>query len=118
MTPPLRRPEPPPLPRLPATWPCARQRVKGLLAMDYGALPPEINSARMYLGPGSAPMLAAASAWDALATELQLTTSSYQSVISGLTSDGWLGPASATMAAAVAPYLLWMSITGTQAEHT
>jgi hypothetical protein len=30
--------------------------------MDFGALPPEINSARMYSGPGSAPMLAAASA--------------------------------------------------------
>jgi PPE family len=28
--------------------------------MDFGALPPEINSTRMYSGPGSAPMLAAA----------------------------------------------------------
>ncbi len=34
--------------------------------MDFGALPPEINSARMYAGPGSGPMLAAASAWDVL----------------------------------------------------
>ena len=34
--------------------------------MDFGALPPEINSARMYAGPGSAPMLAAATAWDDL----------------------------------------------------
>jgi hypothetical protein len=33
------------------------------LAMDFGALPPEINSARMYSGAGSAPLLAAASAW-------------------------------------------------------
>ncbi|KCS26217.1 PPE family protein, partial [Mycobacterium tuberculosis] len=32
---------------------------------DFGALPPEINSGRMYCGPGSGPMLAAAAAWDA-----------------------------------------------------
>ncbi len=32
--------------------------------MDFGALPPEINSGRMYCGPGSGPMLAAAAAWD------------------------------------------------------
>jgi PPE-repeat protein len=86
--------------------------------MDYGALPPEINSARMYFGPGSAPILAAASAWDGLAAELQSTASSYQTVISGLTSEGWLGSASASMAAAVAPYMAWMSITGAQAEQT
>jgi len=86
--------------------------------MDFGALPPEINSARMYSGPGSAPMLAAAAAWDGLAEELQSTASTYQSVIAGLSSEGWLGPASASMAAAVAPYVTWMASTGAQAEQT
>ncbi len=38
--------------------------------MDFGALPPEINSGRMYCGPGSGPMLAAAAAWDG-AVELE-----------------------------------------------
>ncbi|MGB7166143.1 MAG: PPE domain-containing protein, partial [Mycobacterium sp.] len=38
--------------------------------MDYGILPPEINSARIYTGPGSGPILAAASAWGGLAAEL------------------------------------------------
>ena len=35
--------------------------------LDFGALPPEINSVRMYSGPGSTPLVAAASAWNALA---------------------------------------------------
>ncbi len=32
--------------------------------MDFAILPPEINSGRMYAGPGAGPMLAAAAAWD------------------------------------------------------
>ena len=35
--------------------------------MDFGALPPEINSGRMYTGPGCGSTLAAAAAWDGLA---------------------------------------------------
>ncbi|ETZ99267.1 PPE family protein [Mycobacterium kansasii 824] len=86
--------------------------------MDFGALPPEVNSLRMYSGPGSAPLLAAVAAWDGLAAELRSTAASYDAVISELTGEGWLGPASASMAAAVAPYMGWMSITGVQAEQT
>lgn len=85
--------------------------------MDYGALPPEINSARMYSGSGSTSMLAAAAAWDGLAMELVRTASSYQSVITGLVSEGWLGPTSSSMAAAVTPYMTWMSMTGAKAEQ-
>jgi PPE-repeat protein len=36
---------------------------------DFAALPPEINSGRLYPGPGSAPMLIAATAWDELAAQ-------------------------------------------------
>lgn len=85
--------------------------------MDYGALPPEINSVRMYTGPGSGPMLTAAETWDGLAAELHSTADSYSSVISGLTT-AWLGPASANMAAAAAPYAAWLTATATQAEQT
>ena len=86
--------------------------------MDFGALPPEINSARMYAGPGSGPMLAAASAWDVLAAELDSAASSYDSTVSSLAEGSWLGPASASMAAAATPYVEWMSTTATQAEET
>jgi PPE-repeat protein len=85
--------------------------------LDFAALPPEINSGRMYAGPGSGPMLTAAVAWDELAAELYLTASSYGLVISDLTS-GWLGPSSVAMAAAAAPYVSWITTTAAQAEET
>jgi PPE-repeat protein len=86
--------------------------------MFYAAFPPEINSGRIYSGPGSGPMLAAAAAWDGLANDLQSTAASYSSVISSLTSGPWLGPTSLTMAAAVTPYLTWMQGTAAQAAET
>lgn len=86
--------------------------------MDYGALPPEINSSRMYTGPGSGPMMAAAAAWGRLAADLRSAASSYHAVISGLTGQGWHGPASASMAAAAAPFVAWLATTSAQAEQT
>jgi len=86
--------------------------------MDFGALPPEINSARMYAGPGSGPMLSAAAAWGVLAAELRSGAASYQSVVSGLTTGPWRGPASVSMAAAAAPYVAWTNTTAAQAEQT
>ncbi|GBE64597.1 hypothetical protein MFM001_10590 [Mycobacterium sp. MFM001] len=85
--------------------------------MDFGLLPPEINSARMYAGAGPGPMLAAAAGWDGLASELHSTATSYQSVVSGLTAGPWQGPASAAMGAAAAPYVVWMSATAAQCEQ-
>lgn len=85
--------------------------------MDFGALPPEINSARMYSGPGSGPLLAAATAWEGLSAELISTASGYDAVVSGLTGEAWSGPAAASMAAAAAPYAAWMGSTASQAEQ-
>jgi PPE-repeat protein len=86
--------------------------------MDFALLPPEVNSGRMYTGPGSGPMLAAAAAWDGLAAELHSTATSYGSVISELSAGPWLGAASAAMIAAAAPYVAWMRSTAAQAEQT
>jgi PPE-repeat protein len=86
--------------------------------MDFATLPPEINSARMYAGPGAGPILAAASAWDALAAELQSTAASYGAAISELTGGPWLGASSAEMTAATMPYLDWMTTAAEQAEQT
>ncbi len=86
--------------------------------MDFAMLPPEVNSGRMYAGPGTGPMLAAAAAWDGLATELQSSTASYRAAISELTGGPWLGASSASMAAATEPYLDWMATAAAQAEFT
>ena len=85
--------------------------------LDFGALPPEINSGRMYVGAGSGPLLAAAAAWDELAAELQAAGASYSSTIETLATGPWTGPSSIAMAAAAAPYVAWIHATGAQAEE-
>ena len=85
--------------------------------MDFGLLPPEINSGRMYTGPGSGPITAAAAAWDGLAADLHSTAGSYGSAISRLTA-AWQGPSSAAMAAAATPFMAWISATAGQVEQT
>ncbi len=85
--------------------------------IDFGALPPEINSARMYAGAGSTSLMTAASAWNALAAELNSAALGYENVVTQLSSQEWLGPASAAMAAAVSPHVAWMNTTAAQAEQ-
>ncbi|ORW70443.1 PPE family protein [Mycobacterium saskatchewanense] len=84
--------------------------------MDFGALPPEVNSGRMYMGPGPATMLAASAGWESLAAELSTAAGGYQSAITELTQE-WQGPTSMSMAAAVAPYVVWMRVTAEQCEQ-
>jgi PPE-repeat protein len=83
--------------------------------MHFAVLPPEVNSARMYAGPGVVPMLTAASAWDELANGLHSSADDFDSVISALTSDAWQGPASASMSASAAPQAEWLRTTAAQA---
>jgi PPE family/PPE-SVP subfamily C-terminal region len=79
--------------------------------MDFGALAPEINSGRMYLGPGAGTLSVASARWETLAAELTDAAGGYQRVIASLTDESWWGPASTSMAAAVAPYIAWMTAT-------
>ncbi|WP_072527009.1 PPE family protein, partial [Mycobacterium tuberculosis] len=86
--------------------------------VDFGALPPEINSARMYAGPGSASLVAAAQMWDSVASDLFSAASAFQSVVWGLTTGSWIGSSAGLMVAAASPYVAWMSVTAGQAELT
>jgi PPE-repeat protein len=85
---------------------------------DFGAFPPEVNSAKMYAGPGSTSLLSAAAVWNGLADELRSQAANYTSIVSNLTGEGWRGGASTAMAAAAAPYTAWMNTTAAQAEQT
>src|SRR5271166_6836851 len=90
------------------------------VVMNFLILPPEINSARMYLGAGPGPMLEAATAWEGLAGELGSAAGSFGSVTSGLADAAWQGPAAVAMAGAAAPYVGWLSAAAAQRseEHT
>ena len=85
--------------------------------MDFGALPPEVNSGRMYVGPGAATLLAASAGWDALAAELHGVAGGYQAVITRLTDESWTGPSAMSMVGAVTPYLQWMRTAAAQCEE-
>src|SRR5690242_20101936 len=86
--------------------------------VDYGLLPPEINSGRIYAGPGAGPLLAAAAAWGGLAADLEAAASGHRSVITELTSGPWLGPASASLLAAASPFLAWLESSAEEAAQT
>jgi PPE-repeat protein len=81
------------------------------MVFDFAAMPPEINSTRMYTGPGSGPMMAAAAAWNSTAADLSTTAAGAQSVIAELAGGEWLGPSSVAMATAVQPYIEWLETT-------
>jgi PPE-repeat protein len=86
--------------------------------MSFSLVPPEVNSALMYSGAGSGPLLEAGSAWDSLAADLEATATQYQTVITNLTTGPWLGSASARMASATAPYIAWLQGTAATAAQT
>jgi PPE-repeat protein len=87
------------------------------MSIDFGALPPEVNSARLYTGAGSTSLISAASAWNSLAAELNSAALGYEGVISQLSSEEWLGPASAAAVQALTPYVTWVKTTAAQAEE-
>jgi PPE-repeat protein len=62
-------------------------------------------------------LVTAASSWNALAAELSSAAVGYENVVTQLTSEEWLGPASTAAADAVAPYVQWVTNTAAQAEQ-
>ncbi|KAA1250248.1 PPE family protein [Mycobacterium simiae] len=86
--------------------------------MSFVMLPPEINSTRMYTGPGSASLRAAAASWNSVSVGLHSAAESYRAMIADLTSFQWLGASSAAMVASVLPYVEWLEATATQAGHS
>jgi hypothetical protein len=84
----------------------------------FAWLPPEINSALLYAGPGSAPLHAAAEAWDGLAENLATSASSFFSVASDLANGAWQGPSAKAMLTVATQYVSWLKAAAAQAEAT
>lgn len=85
--------------------------------MYFSLLPPEINSANMYAGAGSASLIEAATAWGRIAGELSSAAAEYNAVLTSLASESWTGPSAAAMIAAAEPYIAWMSATAATAAQ-
>lgn len=85
--------------------------------VDYGLLPPEINSAKIYAGPGPGSLIEAATAWAGLAAELQDSVAGHRSVITALTSGPWTGPAATSLLSSVSPFITWLDISAEEAAQ-
>jgi PPE-repeat protein len=85
--------------------------------IDFAALPPEINSARMYSGAGAAPLLAAAASWETLSVDLAQAATEFRSTVMAL-AGVWIGPSAAAMTSASATYTSWLTTTAEQAAQT
>jgi PPE-repeat protein len=85
--------------------------------VDYGLLPPEVNSAKIYTGPGAESLVAAAAAWSGLASELQASVAGHRSVIDALTSGPWTGPVSAKLVSSVSPFIAWLDLSAEEAAQ-
>jgi PPE-repeat protein len=79
-----------------------------MVSVNFATLPPEINSGRMSVGPGSGPMTEAAAAWDKLAARLYARLADYRSVTSKLAA-AWQGAATR--------YIDWLDCTAARAAH-
>ncbi|OSC38523.1 PPE family protein [Mycobacterium decipiens] len=86
--------------------------------MDFAMLPPEVNSGRMYSGPGPGSLWAAAAAWAQVSAELQSAAENYRTVIGSLTGSLWVGPSAVSMIVAVTPYVEWLTTAAAQTSQT
>ncbi|MDH6195709.1 PPE-repeat protein [Mycobacterium frederiksbergense] len=79
------------------------------------ALPPEVNTARLMVGAGPAPMLQAATGWEGLTILLETQADELAGALSNLTSL-WSGTASERAVAATMPMIMWLRTMAMQAQ--
>lgn len=86
------------------------------MVFDFAARPPEVNSTLMYSGAGAGPMMAAASTFGTLSSELSTNAAAYESIIQQLGSE-WTGTSSTSMAAAAQQSIDWLNTTSAQLQE-
>lgn len=89
--------------------------VPAMLAMFYGALPPEVNTGRLMAGAGPSPMLQAAAGWEALAISLETQAEELAASLAAL-GENWSGVAGENAIASSMPMVLWLQTTAIQAQ--
>ena len=82
--------------------------------MEWHGMPPEVNTARLMLGAGPAPMLQAAMGWEALAISLETQADELVASLTALTSM-WSGSASDKAVASTMPMVVWLRTVSAQA---
>ncbi|MDG5483212.1 PPE family protein [Mycolicibacterium gadium] len=82
--------------------------------MEWHGMPPEVNTARLMLGAGPAPMLQAAAGWEALAISLETQADELATSLAALTSV-WSGSASERAVASTMPMVTWLRTVSAQA---
>jgi PPE-repeat protein len=87
------------------------------MVLDFAAIPPDITSALMYMGAGSGPLMAAAASWSNLAAELSTTATQWESIVTTLTTEQWVGVGSAAAAASAQPIVSWLTTAAAAAEQ-
>lgn len=83
--------------------------------MLWHSMPPELNTARLMAGAGSAPMLAAAIGWEAWAIALDAQAAKVSARLNSL-REAWTGAGSDKAIAAATPMVGWLAAASAQAK--
>jgi PPE-repeat protein len=83
--------------------------------MLWHAMPPELNTARLMVGAGPAPMMQAAAGWEALGTALEAQALELSANLLAL-KESWTGASSDRAIAAATPTVAWLQNAAQQAQ--
>jgi PPE-repeat protein len=84
--------------------------------MLWHAMPPELNTARLMAGAGTAPMLQAAAGWEALGNALETQAQELSASLVAL-KQSWTGTGSDRAIAAATPMVAWLQNAAQQAQQ-
>lgn len=89
--------------------------VPPITAMEWNAMPPELNTFRLQAGAGAVPMVQSAAGWEALALALTAQAMELGSALASLAS-AWTGSANERAITASMPMVVWLEMLAMQAQ--